>query len=44
MGLALTEKLIGQHEGRIDLKSGKGGTTFAIAVPLAIATNNNDES
>jgi two-component system, NtrC family, sensor histidine kinase HydH len=34
MGLALTEKLIGQHGGRIDLKTSPLGTTFAIAIPL----------
>jgi two-component system, NtrC family, sensor histidine kinase HydH len=44
MGLALTEKLIGQHEGRIDLKSGPGGTAFTIAVPLAPGMNTNGDS
>jgi two-component system, NtrC family, sensor histidine kinase HydH len=34
MGLALTEKLIGQHGGRIEFRTGSGGTTFSIAVPL----------
>ncbi|MGP0066586.1 MAG: two-component system sensor histidine kinase NtrB [Isosphaeraceae bacterium] len=34
MGLALTEKLIGQHGGRIDLRTGPGGTTFCISIPL----------
>jgi nitrogen-specific signal transduction histidine kinase len=41
MGLALTEKLIGQHEGRIDFRTGPQGTTFFIFIPLepVLATN-----
>jgi signal transduction histidine kinase len=34
MGLALTEKLVGQHGGRIEFRTGPRGTTFRIAVPL----------
>jgi PAS domain S-box-containing protein len=34
MGLALSEKLVGQHGGHIDYSTGAGGTTFRIAVPL----------
>ena len=34
MGLALTEKLVGQHGGRIDFRTGPWGTTFCIAIPL----------
>jgi signal transduction histidine kinase len=34
MGLALTEKLVGQHGGRIDFQTGAGGTTFRIAIPV----------
>ena len=34
MGLALTEKLIGQHGGRIDFRTGPRGTTFGMAIPL----------
>ena len=34
MGLALTEKLVGQHGGRIEFRTGPGGTTFSIAIPL----------
>jgi signal transduction histidine kinase len=34
MGLALTEKLIGQHGGRIEFRTGPLGTTFCISVPL----------
>ena len=29
MGLALTEKLVGQHGGRIDFRTGPQGTTFS---------------
>jgi two-component system, NtrC family, sensor histidine kinase HydH len=34
LGLALSEKLIGQHGGRIDFRTGPAGTTFDITVPL----------
>jgi signal transduction histidine kinase len=34
MGLALTEKLVGQHGGRIDFRTGPWGTTFSMALPL----------
>jgi signal transduction histidine kinase len=34
MGLALSEKFIGQHGGQIDYCTGPAGTTFRIAVPL----------
>jgi signal transduction histidine kinase len=34
MGLALTEKLIGQHGGRIEFQTSPRGTTFRIAIPL----------
>lgn len=37
MGLALTEKLVGQHGGRIDLRTGSWGTTFFLALPLESA-------
>ncbi|MHB1556412.1 MAG: two-component system sensor histidine kinase NtrB [Isosphaeraceae bacterium] len=33
MGLALTEKLIGQHGGRVEFRTGPSGTAFRIAVP-----------
>ena len=33
MGLALTEKLIGQHEGQVRFRTGPGGTTFVLVVP-----------
>jgi PAS domain S-box-containing protein len=34
MGLALAEKVIGQHGGRVDYRTGPFGTTFSFAVPL----------
>jgi len=34
MGLALSEKLIGQHGGRIDYETGERGTTFQITLPM----------
>jgi nitrogen-specific signal transduction histidine kinase len=35
LGLALTEKLVGQHRGGIHCRSGPGGTSFQLAFPLA---------
>ena len=37
MGLALTEKLVSQHGGRIDFRTSPKGTTFRIAIPLESA-------
>ncbi|MGP0063726.1 MAG: two-component system sensor histidine kinase NtrB [Isosphaeraceae bacterium] len=34
LGLALTEKLVGQHRGGIDCRSGPGGTSFQLTFPL----------
>ncbi|MGE3806259.1 MAG: PAS domain-containing sensor histidine kinase, partial [Gemmataceae bacterium] len=34
MGLALSEKLIGQHGGHISYRTGPEGTTFEISMPL----------
>jgi two-component system, NtrC family, sensor histidine kinase HydH len=34
MGLALTEKLVGQHGGRIEYRTSPSGTTFSMAIPL----------
>ena len=34
MGLALSEKLISQHGGHIDYRTGPTGTTFRISVPV----------
>jgi two-component system sensor histidine kinase HydH len=34
MGLALSEKLVAQHGGRIHYRTSPGGTTFDITVPL----------
>jgi two-component system sensor histidine kinase HydH len=44
MGLALTEKLVGQHEGRIDFRTCRQGTTFSIAILLVPAMGTNGES
>ncbi len=35
LGLALTEKLVGQHRGGIECHSGPDGTSFHLAFPLA---------
>lgn len=42
MGLALTEKLVGQHGGRIEFRTGPGGTTFAMAILLQPAAGRED--
>jgi len=34
LGLALSEKLVNQHGGRIDFQTGSEGTTFEITVPV----------
>ena len=34
LGLALTEKLVGQHRGGIECRSGPDGTSFHLAFPL----------
>lgn len=34
LGLALTEKLIGQHGGHVTFRTGPGGTTFEIRIPV----------
>jgi signal transduction histidine kinase len=34
LGLALTEKLVGQHRGGIDCQTGPGGTSFHITFPM----------
>jgi two-component system, NtrC family, sensor histidine kinase HydH len=34
MGLALTEKLIGQHGGRVEFQTNSRGTTFCLAIPI----------
>ena len=44
MGLALTEKLVGQHGGRIDFRTAVRGTTFCIAIPLGPVDDANGES
>jgi signal transduction histidine kinase len=34
LGLALTEKLVGQHRGEIECRTGPGGSSFHLAFPL----------
>jgi signal transduction histidine kinase len=43
MGLALTEKLIGQHGGRVEFWTGPQGTTFRIAIPLEFPVEVNGQ-
>ena len=38
MGLALSEKVVSQHGGRIEYRTGPLGTTFSIAIPLEPAS------
>jgi two-component system, NtrC family, sensor histidine kinase HydH len=38
MGLALSEKVVSQHGGRIEYRTGPLGTTFSIAIPLELAS------
>jgi two-component system sensor histidine kinase HydH len=33
MGLALAEKLVRQHQGQLEFKTGSAGTTFSIVLP-----------
>jgi PAS domain S-box-containing protein len=37
LGLALTEKLVRLHDGRVGFRTGPGGTTFRISLPTARA-------
>lgn len=41
MGLALSEKVISQHGGRIAFRTGSFGTTFSITIPLEAAAGTN---
>lgn len=43
MGLALSEKVISQHGGRIEYRTGRFGTTFSIAIPLEPRSAAEDE-
>jgi signal transduction histidine kinase len=43
MGLALSEKVISQHGGRIGFRTGPLGTTFTIAIPLEPTADAEDE-
>jgi signal transduction histidine kinase len=42
MGLALSEKLIGQHGGQIEYRTGPEGTTFDIRIPLEQGNEANE--
>jgi nitrogen-specific signal transduction histidine kinase len=33
MGLSLAEKLVRQHHGQLEFKTGPAGTTFSIVLP-----------
>jgi two-component system nitrogen regulation sensor histidine kinase GlnL len=35
IGLTLAEKLVRQHRGHLDFRTGPGGTTFSITLPIA---------
>jgi two-component system sensor histidine kinase HydH len=43
MGLALSEKVVSQHGGRIEYRTGPLGTTFSIAIPLEPASGTEDQ-
>jgi signal transduction histidine kinase len=34
MGLAISEKVVSQHGGRIEFRTGHLGTTFSITIPV----------
>ena len=38
IGLALAEKLVRQHRGHLDFRTGPGGTTFSITLPVTTQT------
>jgi two-component system sensor histidine kinase HydH len=44
MGLALSEKVVNQHGGRIEYRTGSLGTTFSIVIPLEPACRTEGES
>ncbi|WZP00637.1 ATP-binding protein [Isosphaeraceae bacterium EP7] len=44
MGLPLSEKVVSQHGGRIEYRTGPHGTTFCIAVPLDPASGTEADS
>jgi two-component system, NtrC family, sensor histidine kinase HydH len=43
MGLALTEKLVGQHGGQIQFRTSAKGTSFVITLPLEPVVRSNGE-
>jgi two-component system, NtrC family, sensor histidine kinase HydH len=44
MGLALSEKVVSQHGGRIEYRTGPHGTSFFIAIPLDPASRTEGKS
>ena len=44
MGLALSEKVVNQHGGRIEYRTSPLGTTFSLAIPLEPATGGEGDS
>ncbi|MDR3636333.1 MAG: ATP-binding protein [Isosphaeraceae bacterium] len=44
IGLSLAEKLIRQHRGRLDFRTGSGGTSFRITLPLKMPHGSADGS
>jgi two-component system nitrogen regulation sensor histidine kinase GlnL len=44
IGLTLAEKLVRQHRGHLDFRTGPGGTTFSITLPVAAPNANGHEA
>jgi two-component system, NtrC family, sensor histidine kinase HydH len=44
MGLALTAKLIGQHGGRVEFRTGRRGTTFRLATSIESRITGDSQS
>ena len=44
LGLALTEKVVGQHRGGITCRTGPGGTVFQLAFPLTMGNGGRAEN
>jgi signal transduction histidine kinase len=44
IGLTLAEKLVRQHRGHLDFRTGPGGTTFSITLPVAAQSQNGVEA
>jgi signal transduction histidine kinase len=41
IGLALADKLVRQHRGQLDFRTGPGGTSFRMTLPLGAANGSN---